>query len=234
MVTFDDMARMEKHKDVHGLIQALSERDEKVRGEIVFALMRLGDKYAIEPLVHIALKDSDDYVREFAATALHEFGNKRAIEPLIDVLKHNDGEVRENAEIALEICADFDLDDYLEKFETANKYENALRYEDAAKLYDELELWDDAGRLRKLKEEKERSESITQTPTTIHIEKVESLKNISGSKILDDHSMKISNSVVHRSTISTDEPINNCPFCGKKFSFKKTPKFCPYCNEELR
>ena len=34
-------------------------------------------------------------------------------------------------------------------------------------------------------------------------------------------------------SIGAIEKINNCPFCGKKLSLKKSPKFCPYCNEEI-
>ena len=34
-------------------------------------------------------------------------------------------------------------------------------------------------------------------------------------------------------TIGASEKINNCPFCGKKLNLKKSPQFCPYCNEKF-
>ena len=106
-------------------------------------------------------------------------------------------------------------EEYENKLQRARNYEKAFRYEDAAKLYEELDMWEDAGRVRKLAKQ----EQIPQMKVDI-------------GEI--DRSVSISDSVVQRSTIGEiEKPLNNCPFCGKKYNFKKTPKFCPYCNEEL-
>jgi hypothetical protein len=67
--------------------------------------------------------------------------------------------------------------------------------------------------------------------STIHIEKIESLEkleSIVGNKI------DIRDSLVQKSQIDAQEKsMNNCPFCGKKFNFTKTPNYCPYCNRKL-
>ncbi|MFO8050664.1 MAG: hypothetical protein R6V01_03070 [Thermoplasmatota archaeon] len=34
-------------------------------------------------------------------------------------------------------------------------------------------------------------------------------------------------------TSSSISKMKRCPYCGEKFNFKKTPKFCPFCEEEL-
>ncbi len=105
--------------------------------------------------------------------------------------------------------------EYENKIKHAKNYEKALRFEDAAKLYEELGLWDDAGRVRKLAKEQQAPQM------KVDIGEI-------------DRSTHISDSVLHKSPIGVSEkPLNNCPFCGESFSFKKTPKFCPYCNEEL-
>ena len=77
----------------------------------------------------------------------------------------------------------------------------------------------------------EKQEPHVQHQTIYHIEKVESIENISGSKT------DISDSVIQKSKIGEgtkeQDVFSVCPFCGKKFNFKKTPKYCPYCSEEL-
>lgn len=122
-----------------------------------------------------------------------------------------------------------DLKYNLSQLEEANNLEQAGRYEDAAKICEKLKLFSEAGRVRKYA-----------------LQLKSPIAQISGEKIhlgdesktystrIDNHSVRIEDSIVQRSTIGgTKELLNNCPFCGRRFSFKKIPKFCPFCNEEL-
>jgi len=89
---------------------------------------------------------------------------------------------------------------------------------------------------RKLKEEKQNKVMIDQR--TSHIEyKTEVIShkgdNINVGKIGDD--VNIENSVIQRSNIGGKQgsPISICPYCGKELDFPKTPKFCPFCREQI-
>ena len=110
-----------------------------------------------------------------------------------------------------------DNEGWKEKLERAKKLEKARRFEDSAKIYDELELYEDAGRVRKEKEDSVKSEPVKVDIGTI------------------DQSTKISDSVVHRSTIggTSQKRISICPYCGEDLNFPKPPKFCPYCKEQI-
>lgn len=85
--------RMRDSKDIKGLLKALSyEKDYKsweVRAEAAEALKQLGDKSAVEPLIH-ALKDISAEVRRRAAEALGRLGDTRAVEPLVALLKEDE------------------------------------------------------------------------------------------------------------------------------------------------
>lgn len=93
------------NKDVEGLINALEDSDELVRGNAAGALGRIGDRRAVLPLIN-ALEDSDEYVRKWAATALGDIGDKRAVESLINALEDKDEDVRKWAVYALDRIGD--------------------------------------------------------------------------------------------------------------------------------
>jgi hypothetical protein len=89
---------------------------------------------------------------------------------------------------------------------------------------------------RKLKEEKQNRVMIDQRTT--HIEyKTEIINhkgdNVNVGKIGDD--VNIENSVIQRSNIGGKQgpPISICPYCSKELDFLKTPKFCPFCREQI-
>ena len=55
---------------------------------------------------------------------------------------------------------------------------------------------------------------------------------------VDKKTVTLDGGIVARGKVAQDatpaEPsISICPYCGKGLKFKKTPKFCPYCKEEL-
>ena len=65
--------------------------------------------------------------------------------------------------------------------------------------------------------------------------------NINIGKIGDDTISKTTNttvkdSIVQRSNIGQEQAeseISICPYCGKDLKFPKTPRFCPYCREQI-
>ncbi|MCG2718901.1 MAG: HEAT repeat domain-containing protein [Nanoarchaeota archaeon] len=93
--------KMEKNRDIDGLIKALKDSNWKVRWDAANALGRLGDKRAVEPLIKV-LKDTDPNMRVWAAMGLGNIGDERAVKPLINALKDSNTGVRVRASEALE------------------------------------------------------------------------------------------------------------------------------------
>ena len=81
-------------------IAALKDKDEYVRKAAAYALGKIKDPRAVEPLI-AALKDHNSDVREAAAYALGKIKDPRAVEPLIAALKDEDSDVRKAAAEAL-------------------------------------------------------------------------------------------------------------------------------------
>ncbi|MDH5362206.1 MAG: HEAT repeat domain-containing protein, partial [Aigarchaeota archaeon] len=130
-----NIEKMEKKRDLKGLIRALDHKDsviksravdalvrigtpavgpviealrnegDGVRWELVVTLRRIGDARAVEPLVQ-ALKDEDRRVRHEAVQALGEIGDARALEPLAEALKDAHNTVRMSAADALGTIGD--------------------------------------------------------------------------------------------------------------------------------
>lgn len=76
---------------VSALLYCLNNKNEnyRIRLACADALGRIGDKYAVAPLINV-VKDEDEksvYVRESAALALGLLGDSRAIEPLVNILE---------------------------------------------------------------------------------------------------------------------------------------------------
>ncbi len=57
-------------------------------------------------------------------------------------------------------------------------------------------------------------------------------KVINNYVIHDDHSVEITDSIVHRSNVGDQMRI--CPFCGKRLDVNGRINFCPYCEKRLR
>lgn len=77
-------------RSVEQLIAALTDEDEQVRLNAIWALGKLGDRRAVEPLI-AALMDEDQTVRSNAIQALGNLGDRRAVEPLLVALTPNGG-----------------------------------------------------------------------------------------------------------------------------------------------
>ena len=80
---------------VNSLLYCLNNKDEnyRVRLACADALGKIGDKYAVAPLIEV-VKDEEEksvYVRESAATALGLLGDYRAVEPLVSILETKQG-----------------------------------------------------------------------------------------------------------------------------------------------
>lgn len=80
---------------VSALLYCLNNKDEhyRVRLACAEALGRIGDKYAVAPLIDV-VKDEDEksvYLRESAATALGMLGDIRAVAPLVNILETKNG-----------------------------------------------------------------------------------------------------------------------------------------------
>ena len=100
--------RLEKNRDVEGLISALKFKDCNVRKEAAAALKKIGDTRALFPLIDVLeYRDWHDFyavmgsVRETAAEALGVLRDSRAVEPLVKSLNDKDEEVRWKAAWAL-------------------------------------------------------------------------------------------------------------------------------------
>ena len=77
-----DVEKMEENKDVKGLIKALKDKDETVRGKAANALGELKDRKAVKQLIK-ALQDDSSEVQCASAEALGKIGDKKAVGPLI-------------------------------------------------------------------------------------------------------------------------------------------------------
>ncbi len=87
-----NIQKMQKKRDVPGLIRALNDKDFFIRDAAAKALTQIGDIQAIKPLVD-ALKDKNRNMRWSAATSLGKLG-VGGVEQLISCLKDDDPEVR--------------------------------------------------------------------------------------------------------------------------------------------
>ena len=81
------------HKDtsvVGALLYCLNNKDEhyKVRLACADALGKIGDRYAVAPLIDLVQDEEEKsvYLKESAASALGAIGDMRAIDPLVSIL----------------------------------------------------------------------------------------------------------------------------------------------------
>jgi HEAT repeat protein len=91
-----NVEKMEKEKNIIGLIKALKYRNADISVEAAYALGKIGDKSAVESLIE-ALGRDDNFVRNAAAVALGKIGDYRAVEPLKELLLEKDLWVRQLA-----------------------------------------------------------------------------------------------------------------------------------------
>lgn len=80
---------------VSSLLYCLNNKDEhyKVRLACADALGRIGDRFAVAPLIDV-VKDEDEksvYLRESAVSALGLLGDTRAVDPLVSILETKQG-----------------------------------------------------------------------------------------------------------------------------------------------
>jgi HEAT repeat protein len=71
---------------VERLLEALTDKDERIRRQAIIALGRIGDRRAVDPLIEMT-KDKDWFTRLTAAAALEKIGDDRgreAIKPLLN------------------------------------------------------------------------------------------------------------------------------------------------------
>ena len=80
---------------VSALLYCLNNKHEnyRVRLACADALGRMGDKYAVAPLINVVEDEEEKsvYLRESAATALGMLGDSRAIDPLVSILEAKKG-----------------------------------------------------------------------------------------------------------------------------------------------
>ncbi|MGC1119580.1 MAG: HEAT repeat domain-containing protein [Candidatus Methanofastidiosia archaeon] len=84
--------KMEKKKDIDGLIEVLKRNDWINRRKAAAGLERIGAP-AVEALI-VALEDENRFVRRMAAIVLGTIRDRRAVEPLIKALKDKDTNIR--------------------------------------------------------------------------------------------------------------------------------------------
>lgn len=94
-----NVKKMEKNKDVDGLLWALKQEKSDVRKEAAEALGRIGDPKTIEPLIK-AFTDTNEQVSHSAIEAVGRIGEP-AIEPLSRALNRGDWLLQRQAPRAL-------------------------------------------------------------------------------------------------------------------------------------
>ena len=94
-----NVEKMERNRDVAGLIEALNHKENEIQDKAQLALVRIGAP-AVEPLIQ-TLKDENRNIRWRAAEALGKIGDARAVEPLIQALMYGDSGVRKHIVRAL-------------------------------------------------------------------------------------------------------------------------------------
>ena len=89
------ISNLKDTKAVSGLLECLNNRKEnyKVRLNAADALGKIGDKYAVMPLIDVACDEEEksSYVRESAITALGMLGDMRALDSLVSILETQKG-----------------------------------------------------------------------------------------------------------------------------------------------
>jgi tetratricopeptide (TPR) repeat protein len=52
---------------------------------------------------------------------------------------------------------------------------------------------------------------------------------------IGDQNTSVKDSVVYKSNLTSgqSDKIQICPYCGKDLNFPKTPRFCPFCKEQI-
>ncbi|MFQ6120308.1 MAG: HEAT repeat domain-containing protein [Methanosarcinales archaeon] len=115
--------QLKRTKDVEALIQALNDKDWRVRKNAAYALGEIDDKRNVEPLIK-ALGDKDWGVRKNSADALGKIGEP-AVEKLIKALSDKDWRVRWNAAYALGEIGSIESISALEK--ATKDYDNDVR-----------------------------------------------------------------------------------------------------------
>lgn len=89
------IANLKDTSAVNSLLYCLNNKKEhyKVRFACADALGKIGDRFAVAPLIEV-VKDEDErsvYLRESAASALGMLGDIRAVDPLVSILETKNG-----------------------------------------------------------------------------------------------------------------------------------------------
>jgi len=89
------IANLKDTSAVNALLYCLNNKDEnyKVRFACADALGKIGDRYAVAPLIDVVKDEGEKsvYLRESAASALGMLGDIRAIDPLVSILETKQG-----------------------------------------------------------------------------------------------------------------------------------------------
>lgn len=89
------IAKFRNTKAVPSLLYCLNDKNEnyKIRLACADALGKIGDPFAVTPLINVVQDEEEKsvYVRESAATALGMLGDARAIDPLVSILETKKG-----------------------------------------------------------------------------------------------------------------------------------------------
>lgn len=89
------IANLKNTAAVTPLLYCLNNKDEnyKIRLACADALGKIGDRYAVAPLINVVQDEEEKsvYLKESAATALGLLGDLRAVEPLVNILEAQKG-----------------------------------------------------------------------------------------------------------------------------------------------
>ena len=172
---------------VHPLLFCLNNKEEnyRVRLACADALGKIGDRYAVAPLIDV-VKDEDEksvYLRESAASALGLLGDMRAIDPLVSILETKQGLVNKFTflkERVIEALTKLKLDDNERVFKALK---SSLTDESAQVRINAIEALMDSSHPKAYDTIKE---SLSDTDEEVQKNALIALYNIKGRDILDE------------------------------------------------
>jgi hypothetical protein len=91
------LGKVRSSRAVQPLSRLLKDDNPQIRGDVVWALGKIGDRVAIEPLVELAKVEKELYVHNYIVNAFCELG-KPAVRALFDGLKDSDPKKGRNVE----------------------------------------------------------------------------------------------------------------------------------------
>lgn len=212
MVFGPNINRMEKEKNIQGLIQLFRSRNRNVQKNAAFALVRIGE-LAVGPLLQV-LNDANWVVRANAITTLAEMKEQRVVEPCIRALNDSHHGVRGAAAITLGELGDKRA--VMPLIQSLNDEHPYIRRE-AAFALGSLEDMSAQEPLNRVLFDKDSGVQDAANQALAHIIAIDTKRKIA--------------KIDKKSEVKKNEAVNFCSQCG--VALLKDAKFCYKCGNSL-